>query len=478
MLKLFKDKRFWKGALTLAIPVALQNMLTSSFTLADTLLVSQLGDVALSSVGMVGQWGWLMTMVLFGFCSGATVFVSQFWGANDKKRIHSTCGIALTSALVVSGIFTVISLTIPGYVLRMFNSDPEIIATGSQYLSVVLYSYIAVAITNILSAVLRSTEEVRLPMYVSGFTTVLNIFLDYCMIFGKCGFAEMGIKGAALATAISAWSGVAVIVLVSVIRKNILIAPLKEVFRFNKAEVKEFFKRSVPVVFNEGFWGAGTFAFNLIYANMGYEYFAAVTILRSFENIAFVFFVGLCNACNVMVGKSIGKGRIKEGVEDSKRFAFLVPAIAVLISVLIISLRYQLVGIFNMGNNISDVTLNSAVIIMTIYACELPIRMIPYIQIVGIFRSGGDTVTGVKYDLGCLWLISLPATLIAVHLIKVPFVVAFAIMYIFEDYIKAFFCIRHYKSKRWLKPVTEEGRTALAEYNAEMKNLKSGEKND
>ena len=450
MLKLFKDKRFWKGALTLAIPVALQNMLTSSFTLADTLLVSQLGDVALSSVGMVGQWGWLMTMVLFGFCSGATVFVSQFWGANDKKRIHSTCGIALTSALVVSGIFTVISLTIPGYVLRMFNSDPEIIATGSQYLSVVLYSYIAVAITNILSAVLRSTEEVRLPMYVSGFTTVLNIFLDYCMIFGKCGFAEMGIKGAALATAISAWSGVAVIVLVSVIRKNILIAPLKEVFRFNKAEVKEFFKRSVPVVFNEGFWGAGTFAFNLIYANMGYEYFAAVTILRSFENIAFVFFVGLCNACNVMVGKSIGKGRIKEGVEDSKRFAF----------------------------NISDVTLNSAVIIMTIYACELPIRMIPYIQIVGIFRSGGDTVTGVKYDLGCLWLISLPATLIAVHLIKVPFVVAFAIMYFFEDYIKAFFCIRHYKSKRWLKPVTEEGRTALAEYNAEMKNLKSGEKND
>ena len=211
---------------------------------------------------------------------------------------------------------------------------------------------------------------------------------------------------------------------------------------------------------------------------MGYEYFAAVTILRSFENIAFVFFVGLCNACNVMVGKSIGKGRIKEGVEDSKRFAFLVPAIAVLISVLIISLRYQLVGIFNMGNNISDVTLNSAVIIMTIYACELPIIMIPYIQIVGIFRSGGDTVTGVKYDLGCLWLISLPATLIAVHLIKVPFVVAFAIMYIFEDYIKAFFCIRHYKSKRWLKPVTEEGRTALAEYNAEMKNLKSGEKND
>ena len=473
MFQLFKDKRFWKGALTLAIPVALQNMLTSSFTLADTLLVSRLGDVALSSVGMVGQWGWLMTMFIFGFCSGTTVFVSQFWGAGNKKRIHSTCGIALVSVLVVSGIFTVISLAVPQYVLRMFNSDPAIIAEGSKYLSVVAFSYFAVAITNVLSTVLRSTEEVRLPMYVSGFTTVLNIFLDYCMIFGKCGFAEMGIKGAALATSVSAWAGVVVIIVVSVIRKTIIIAPLKEMFGFRKAEIKEFYKKTTPVVFNEGMWGAGTFTFNLIYANMGYEYFAAVTIHRSFENIAFVFFIGLCSACSVMVGKSIGKGRIEEGVKDSKRFAVLVPSLAVLVSIVIISLRYQLVGIFNMGNNISEVTLQSAVIIMTIYACELPIRMIPYIQVVGIFRSGGDTVTGVKYDLSCLWLLSIPATLIAVHIIKVPFVVAYGVMYVFEDYVKTFLCLRHYRSKKWIKPVTEEGRKAFEEYY--LNKIKSGD---
>lgn len=465
MLKLFNDKTFWKNALTLAIPVALQNMLTSSFTLADTLLVSRLGDVALSSVGMVGQWGWLMTMVLVGFCSGTTVFVSQFWGIKDKRRIHSTCGIALVSALVVSGIFTAVSLAAPQYVLRMFNSDPEIIAQGSKYLTVVAYSYFAVAITNILSTVLRSTEEVKLPMYVSAFTTVLNIFLDYCMIFGKFGFAEMGIKGAALATAISAWAGVALIVVISLVRKNILISPIKEMFFFKKDEVREFYKKTTPVVLNEGMWGAGTFTFNLIYANMGYEYFASVTILRSFENIAFIFFIGLCSACSVMIGKSIGMGRIETGIKDSKRFAFLVPAIAVFVSIVILIFRHQLVGIFNMGNNISDVTLKSAVIIMTIYACELPIRMIPYIQIVGIFRSGGDTVNGVKYDLSSLWLVSLPATLIAVYVIKVPFVVAFAVMYIFEDYLKTFLCLRHYKSLKWLKPVTNEGREALEKYN-------------
>lgn len=473
MLKLFKNKAFWKNALTLAVPVALQNMLTSSFTLADTLLVSRLGDVALSSVGMVGQWGFLMNMALVGICAGTTVFVSQFWGIKNIKRIRSTCGIALVFGIFVALVFTSVSLIIPSSVLRMFNSDSRIIAAGTDYLTVVAYSYFAVAITNVLSAVLRSMEEVRLPMYVSAFTTVLNIFLDYCMIFGKIGFKEIGIKGAALATAVSAWAGVGLIVAASFIKKNILIARLSEIFLFSRKELCEYCRKAAPVVFNEAMWGAGTFVFNLIFANMGYEYFAALTILRSFENIAFVFFIGLCSASCVMIGKSMGMGEIERGIEDSKRFAIMVPLVAAFISVIIILLRPQLVGIFNMGNNISQTTLDTALIIMAIYAFEFPVRMIPYIQVVGIFRSGGDTVNGVKYDLSCLWLISIPATLIAVHVFHASFAVAFAVMYIFEDYVKTFLCIRHYRSLKWIKPVTEEGRAGLEKY---INNKGSGDK--
>ena len=464
MLKLFKDKGFWKTALKLAVPVALQNMLTSSFTLADTLLVSNLGETALSSVGMVGQWGWLMTMVLVGFSSGTTVFVSQFWGIRDIKRIRSTCGIALISVLAVSGVFSAVSIIAPSYVLRMFNSDAAIINEGVKYLLCVVYSYTAVAITNILSAVLRSVEKVKLPMYVSAFTTVLNIILDYCMIFGKFGFPEMGIKGAAIATSVSAWAGVVLIVTVSLIQKNILIAPPREIFGFSKREFAVFYKKAMPVVFNESMWGLGTFAFNIIFGNMGYEYFASLTILRSFENIAFIFFIGLCSASSVMIGKSVGKGKIERGIEDSKRFAVIVPAAAVIVGIFIFIFRKQLIGIFNLSSNISKVTLDTAMIIMAIYAFELPVRMIPYIQVVGIFRSGGDTVTGVKYDLCTLWFMSLPATLVAVYLLKAPFVVAFAVMYIFEDYAKTALCLRYYRSLNWLKPVTEEGRLALEEF--------------
>ena len=473
MIKLFSDRGFWRTAFRLATPIALQNMLISSFTLADTLFVSQLGDISLSAVGMMGQWGWLLNMILIGISSGASVFVAQYWGVKNIKRINMICGIAVLSAVIVSGIFTTLSLVAPEFVINIFNNNPSVIDEGKRYLLIVCASYPAVAITNILSSVLRSVENVKLPMYVSVLTTVLNIILDYGMIFGKFGFPAMGIKGAALATSFSAWVGVLAILTVSMIKKNILYAPIKHTFGFRFKDIEEFYKKALPVIFNESMWGAGTFAFNIIFGHMGYEYFAAITILRSFENIAFVFFIGICNACCIMVGKSVGKGKIERGVQDSKRFVLLVPMLALIVSVLIFTLRAQLIGIFNLNNNITQVTLDAAMTIMAIYAFEFTVRQMPYILIVGVFRSGGDTVTGVKFDLFCLWCLSLPATLISVYLLKLPFTVAFAVMYIFEDYAKTILCLRYYKSMKWIKPVTAEGKNGLQEY-FRQKDVKNG----
>lgn len=462
MIRLFNDKKFWKNAVKLTVPVALQNLLTSSFTLADTLLVSSLGTVALSAVGMIGQWAWLMNMMLVGFCSATSVFISQYWGIQDLKKIRHIGGISIVFSLAVSVLFTVVSIVIPQYVIRIFNSDPEVVAVGAEYLKVVAFSYIPIALTNILAAVLRAVEDVKLPMYASAFTTVLNIFLDYAMIFGKFGFSQMGVKGAALATVISAWLGVVMIVVISLFQKNIIAAESKEFFKFNRAEIKEYLKKAIPIVINESMWGLGTFTYNIIYGNMGYEYFSALTIVRSFENICFVLFIGICSASSVMIGKSIGMGEIKKGIEDSKRFSIIVPVIAAAVSVLIVVFRHQLVSLFNMGSNISQLAIDTAGVMMLIYAIAFPFRMFPYLQIVSIFRSGGDTFTGAKFELICLWLMSVPATLIAVYVFKVPFLVAYAIMYIFEDIPKVICCLKFYFSKKWIKPVTEEGKKALA----------------
>ena len=462
--KYFGDMGFWRIALKLAFPVAMQNLLTSSFILVDTIMVGQLGDLSLSAVGMAGQFGWFLNMITFGMCSGAAVFISQYWGAKDTAGIRRTYGIAVVSVCLISALFFVIGLLFPEGVVRIFNREPDVVEAGAAYLRIACWSYLATGVNMVFCIVLRSTENVKLPMYVSLVTTVLNAFMDYGLIFGAFGMPEMGIRGAALATVISAWAGPVLILAVSAIQRNMLISPIKELFGFNKRSIAEYYEKATPVIINETLWGLGTRLFSVIFANLGYQYYAAVTIFRTFENIAFVFFIGLCNASSIMVGKNVGAGHIKRAVEDSRRFVLFVSLCSVLTGVLIIIFRFQLASVFNLSGSITPETLKLTASLLLVYGIELPVRNLPYILIVGTFRPGGDTRIGMKLDLLSLWLCSVPLTTLAAFVFKLPFIAVFAIMYAAEDYLKAILCVKYYFTYNWLRPVTDQGIKGLEEF--------------
>ena len=462
--KYFGDMGFWRIALKLAFPVAMQNLLTSSFILVDTIMVGQLGDLSLSAVGMAGQFGWFLNMITFGMCSGAAVFISQYWGAKDTAGIRRTYGIAVVSVCLISALFFVIGLLFPEGVVRIFNREPDVVEAGAAYLRIACWSYLATGVNMVFCIVLRSTENVKLPMYVSLVTTVLNAFMDYGLIFGAFGMPEMGIRGAALATVISAWAGPVLILAVSAIQRNMLISPIKELFGFNKRSIAEYYEKATPVIINETLWGLGTLLFSVIFANLGYQYYAAVTIFRTFDNIAFVFFIGLCNASSIMVGKNVGAGHIKRAVEDSRRFVLFVSLCSVLTGVMIIIFRFQLASVFNLSGSITPETLKLTASLLLVYGIELPMRNLPYILIGGTFRPGGDTKIGMKLDLLSLWLCSVPLTTLAAFVFKLPFIAVFAIMYAAEDYLKAILCVKYYFTYNWLRPVTDQGIKGLEEF--------------
>jgi len=448
-----QNKQFWSLLLNLAVPIALQHLLINSLTFVDTFFMSQLGDIALSASGMASQCNWLLSMASFGICSGAALFVSQFWGAKKYEDIEKTYAIAALSALFVSMVFFFGAFLFSEKIMALFNKNPDVINCGSSYLKIAAFSYPATVLSSVMCTVLRSTEKVRLPMFVSLISTSFNIVLDYCMVFGAFGFPEMGVVGAALATAISAWLGLFILLIISNSHKNIIIMPISKFFSFSKDDFIAFMKKASPVIFNEMLWGFGMVVNNAIYSNTGYENYAACTILRTIESLCLILFIGLNDGGAVIIGKTVGEGKSDTAYSYAKKLSVSVPVLSLLIGSIIILCRSYVIRVFNMSGNITEYTLGIAHLLVVIYGIEIALRNIPYTMVCAVFRSGGDSVTGAKYDLICLWLLAIPVTYFIAFHTTFPFHLVFLTEYLVEDIPKCILCIRHFVSRKWIKPV-------------------------
>ena len=200
---------------------------------------------------------------------------------------------------------------------------------------------------------------------------------------------------------------------------------------------------------NESLWALGVMCYNAVFGHMGTDNYAALTIFRTVENISFVFFVGVCNACNVIVAKSIGAGDIDKAKTYAGRFMVIVPVMAGIIGAGVIELGGPILTLFNSDAYVKT----TAAALLMIYGIEMGVRNIPYISIVGIFRAGGDTKTGMKFDLMCLWLFALPVTAILGLVFKIDFLIVYTVMLLCEDIPKNIMCIQRFRSMKWIQPV-------------------------
>lgn len=447
--KFLGNADFWRDTLRLAIPVSIQNILVSSFALVDTVMVGTLGETALAAVGMAGQWSWLLNLVLFGFNSGAAVFIAQFWGVKDEENIRKSFGLAVLSAMAASLVFMAIGLFLPGVVLGCFTQDAETAQMGVSYLRIASFSYIAICLNNLIATLLRSTEDVKLPLYASLISVAANAALNALFIYGL----DLHVQGAALATAISAWISPVLLFAMSMKKKNILRAAVRKFVGWKKDFVLQYYRISIPVLLNESTWALGTVVYKAFYSNASKDFYAAYTIFTSVEGLMFAFFVGLCHACAVMTGKRVGAGECDEAFRDGCRYTVILPVVSAFVGLIVIILRPVLLLPFG---NVDPLTRDTAATLLLIYSLEIPLRNIPYITIVGTFRSGGDTKSGLLYDLGCLWGITLPIVWIGTNLLDVPLTMVFLVMLLAEDLIKSALCIRRLLSKKWIRPVTDE----------------------
>ncbi len=448
--KMLRDKEFLSLLLTLAIPIALQNLLSSSLAIIDNLMIGRLGDIAVGAVGVSAQIAQLINISLFGITSGGTIFAAQYWGKKDADGIRRTYGLVMLCCATVSLLASVLISTFPQVVLGFYTNSQAIIEEGTKYLRIAAFSYVGIAINLGFCTILRSTEQVRLPVISNLISVFVNIFFNAVLIFGYLGFPKLGIQGAAIATVIASLINPVFVFLVSFCKKNILRASLKQMFHFPKGFVSKFFSVSLPVFCNEAMWAMGVAGINMVYGRMGESNIAALTVTRTVENLAFVLIIGICNACGVMIGKTIGKEDFDTAHVYAKRFTLIVPAACLVIGGSIIALRGSILSLFSLSPEAKF----AAMFMLLVFGMEMPLRNIPFISIVGIFRAGGDTRKGMLFDISFLWCLALPCAILLGLVFKWEFLTVYPIVLLIEDIPKTFFCIRHTLSGKWMRSVT------------------------
>ncbi|MGI6315294.1 MAG: MATE family efflux transporter [Christensenellales bacterium] len=446
---LLNDREFYKNMLRIALPIAAQNLLSSSAHLIDTIMVGALGETALSAVGMAGQWSFFMFLFLFGFSSGSSVFFSQYWGARDMPRIRHTFTLGMMNILLITMLFMMVGLAAPAFVLRVFTPDEAVVELGVRYLRVVAWGYLASALNVYAGALLRSVEQVKLTVFANVTAVAVNTFFNWVLIFGKFGAPAMGVEGAAWATVLSSWVCTLILYGVSLRDRNILVMAHKKFFRVRLSTLKRFYPVVLPVVLNESIWALAVIVMNMVYGRLGTGNYAAMTVKNTIENLTFTFFVGLSSACTVMVGKRIGAGQIREGHKDAQRFGLLAPLLAVVTGGLLILFRGTLTGLFDLNPEVRQ----TAQTLLIISSCIYPLRMFNHMNIVGTFRAGGDTRASLFIDAGGVWLCSVPLVAVTGMLLKLPFIWVYS-MTAAEEMVKFVLGVWYLRSGRWIKPVT------------------------
>lgn len=452
LVKSFKeDKKFYKRLFLITLPIVIQNLIASSLNMLDTMMIGQVGEVELASVGIANQYYFLFNLIIMGISAGCGVFIAQLWGKKDEKNIKRTLGIGLIGGILATLVFGLIGLLIPEKIMAIFNIDPKVIEIGSEYLVIVVMSYLFTSITFNYAAALRSVGNTVLPMWASFIGLLTNGFLNYVLIFGKFGAPVLGVKGAALAT-VTARVFECTIILIGVYSKNnVLRAKLSEFVGISKDVFKGLYKVTLPIILNEACWGLGNVTYAAIYGRIGTGASASIQICTTIMNLFMIITFGLANASVVIIGNEIGANREEEGKIYAKRISKLAIIVSIILAGILALSSSSILSMFNVSENVK----RDSLYILYIYSAILIIRVYNAVMIVGVLRGGGDATYGSLVQGITLWCIGIPLAFIGAFVIKLP-VYLVVLMTFAEEAIKVVVMLKRFKSGKWIHNMVKD----------------------
>lgn len=454
-----RDKTIYKRALMLAVPMMIQNGITNMVSLIDNVMVGSLGTEAMTAVSIVGQLIFVFNLAIFGGLSGPGIYGAQYFGQNNTEGFRNTfrmkhwiCGLALVAGLAVFifGGETLIGLYLHG---ESNTVDPKLtMHYAKQYLTIMLAGLPPFVITQIYASSLRESGDSVKPMVGGLASVVVDIVLNYLLIYGRFGFPELGVRGAAIATVLARFAEMLIVIVWAFAKrkKHTFLQGIYRTFLVPKALAGMIIKKGVPIFFNEFLWAGALAALTQCYSTRGLEIVAGLNISNALCNLLNVVFVALGSAVGILIGQTLGASQYEKAQKDSFRLMWFTGAVCVVLMTALIAVS----GVFPEFYDTSDQVKEYGQRFIIITALFFPIQGFLN-ALYFTLRSGGKTLVTFLFDSVYSWTVTLPAALLLCFLTDLSIFWVYAIVQS-ADIIKVLVGYVLIKKGVWISNLVEE----------------------
>lgn len=439
-----KDRAFLKNTLHLAVPVTLQSMLQSSFSMVDQIMIGDLGSVSVAGVGLAGRFASIFSVLASAVGAIAGIMISQYLGQKNQREVRRSFYVNLAVAGTLAVLFTLLSLLFPETIMGFYTQDAPTLAVAASYLKLISATFLPAAGAALLSALFRCMEKAALPLCAGIVGALVNTALNYGLIYGKWGFPAMGADGAALATLISQ------IVMVCIML--ILLCKYRGILAVNacpsprcKFNFRQYAAMLLPMLVCECMWSLGENVYAAIYGHLGSQSCAAMTLTNPVQGLTIGALCGLSQAAGVIVGKQLGTGREEEAYLSSCKLLRYGLVSALCLSIVIVLLRTPYVQIYRVEPEVRQ----QARQILLVYAAIAPVKVLNMILGSGILRSGGKTKYVMAIDLMGTWLLGVPLGLIAAFVLRLSIPWVYLLLSL-EECARLLLAMRVFVGKKWM----------------------------
>ncbi|HBI6881974.1 TPA: MATE family efflux transporter [Clostridium perfringens] len=446
-----RDKRFYKLLFSIALPIAVQNLITSMVSMVDTLMVGALGEIQLSAVSIANNLFFVLTILMFGLAGGSNIMISQYWGKGNVKTIHKILAIMYRVCLLITGIFIFIALFLPKYFMGIFSTDKAVIDFGASYLRIVCIGYLFYSITNCTIMMLRSVKTVSISIIVYTASLVVNSILNWIFIFGNLGAPELGIRGAAIATICARITEFSIVLVFMFIYERKIGLKIEHLLKLDKEILKDYVGLCTPVLCNELLWAIGASMISVIVGRMGTEVVAANSINGVAHQFVTVFIFGMSNATAVIIGNTIGEGK----KEKAKEYAYSIGIFSVVMGcisgLMILLIKPFVVNFYNVSYSTKLIAME----IMTVTSGIIVFQSLASNFMMGVLRGGGDAKFVLINDLIFMWLVAIPGGFFVAFVLELPVALVFLVIKC-DEILKSLTSVYRVISGKWVNDVTKD----------------------